>query len=343
MNTVSVVMATYNGAQFLEDQLASLAAQTHLPSELIISDDGSTDETLDVAEAFRASAPFPVRIARNPARLGYADNFLQAAQHATGDFIAFCDQDDVWAAEKLQAAVEGLARAQACLHVHDAQLIDSEGRTIGAFRQGPGKPVVHEPLELAPWGVFYGFSMVFRRDLLRLIDPALRGGHTFEFEGPLSHDLWVYFLASSLGRVVVDDRPLAAYRQHRANQTPHIGSGLRAWLHLCGVPAYPKLRRDEIAKHRAKLMSGLRDTADEEWLRVAADRACQYWLGISSYERERLRIYAPDGLHRIFACLKLAWRGGYRPFRSGGLGWKLFLKDLLFVGLAGDRIKAWAG
>lgn len=343
MNTVSVVMATYNGARFVQEQLESLAAQTHLPSELILSDDGSTDATLAIAEAFRTKAPFPMQIRRNPARLGYAENFLEASKHATGDFIAFCDQDDVWAPEKLQAALDSLTRAQACLYVHDAHLIDEEGRNIGAFRQGPGKPVVHKPLELGPWGVFYGFSMVFRRGLLQLVDPALRGGHTFEFEGPLSHDLWVYFLASSLGRVVVDDRPLAAYRQHRGNQTPHIGSGLRAWLHLCGVPAYPKLRRDEIAKHRAKLMSVLRDTADEGRLRCAAERACQYWLGISKYEHERLRIYRPEGPHRISGCLKLAWRGGYRSFRSGGLGWRLLLKDLLFVGLGRDRIRAWAG
>ena len=94
--TVSVVMATYNGAAFIDEQLRSLAAQTVLPSELVVSDDGSTDGTLVHVERFAEVAPFPVLVLRNTEPLGYGENFLRAARLATGDCIALCDQDDVW-------------------------------------------------------------------------------------------------------------------------------------------------------------------------------------------------------------------------------------------------------
>jgi glycosyltransferase involved in cell wall biosynthesis len=336
---VSVVLATYNGALYLEVQLQSLANQTHRPSELIISDDGSLDATLQIAEAFRRTAPFPVRVVRNETRLGYGGNFLRAARFATSEFVAFCDQDDVWSAEKLAAAIETLGRADAHLYVHAADLIDADGRTIGEFRQG--RRALRAPLELGPWGVFYGFSMVFRRVLLDLVDPALRGPHTFEFESSLSHDLWIYFLANSLGRVFVDDRRLAGYRQHQANQTPHIGAGLRAWLRMSGAPAHPRLRRDEIARHRAALMSDLCGRATDARLRRAAGRAAEYWQAIARYEAERLSFYSDSEPRWVLRCLKLAWQGGYRSHRSGGLGWRLFLKDVLFLAMRRNRVGAW--
>lgn len=341
MGAVSIVLATYNGARFLPEQLASLAAQTLPPRELIISDDGSTDATLAIAGAFRDQAPFPVTIRRNATRLGYGENFLSAAQGASGDYIAFCDQDDVWDPEKLRRAVQELARTGACLYVHAARLIDQDGAPLGEFRQDIAMGRVYEPLELAPWGVLLGFSMVFQRRLLELVDPALRGLHTFDFEGPLSHDLWVYFLATSLGRVVADERALAGYRQHAGNQTPHVGAGVRAWLNRCGAPAHPNLRRDRIAADRARLLADLAKRQPD--LAAVAARAAEHWRRIAACERQRRDFYAPQAGHRLARCLGLASRGGYRAFREGGLGRRLLLKDLLFLGFRGQRIRAWGG
>src|SRR3954469_7980656 len=77
--SVSVALATYNGAPYLAQQLGDLASQSHAPCELIVCDDGSTDDTLAVVRDFAASAPFPVQIHRNPARIGYRQNFIQCA------------------------------------------------------------------------------------------------------------------------------------------------------------------------------------------------------------------------------------------------------------------------
>ena len=72
---ISIAMATYNGAKYIRDQLETLARQSLSPMELVVTDDGSTDETLNIVEAFSAVAPFPVLVFRNATRLGYGTIF----------------------------------------------------------------------------------------------------------------------------------------------------------------------------------------------------------------------------------------------------------------------------
>lgn len=95
MNKISVAMATYNGAAYLEQQLESLANQVLHPGELVVTDDGSSDGTLALIEDFARRAPFPVRLVRNEARLGYRGNFIKTSTICGCELIAFCDQDDV--------------------------------------------------------------------------------------------------------------------------------------------------------------------------------------------------------------------------------------------------------
>jgi glycosyltransferase involved in cell wall biosynthesis len=340
MSTVSVVMATCNGARFIDEQLASLRSQTLLPMELVVSDDCSTDETLEKIESFRLTAPFPVIVRRNAVRLGYGENFLSATKLARGDYVAYCDQDDVWYPAKLQTAVTKLSQSGADLFVHGADLIDEDGNEIGIFSQGISDRRIYKPLQLDPWFVFYGFSMVFSRDLFTIFDIASRGKHTFEFEGLLSHDLWIYFLAMSLGDTLVEPTPLAHYRQHRSNQTPHIPLlRLRAFIVSLGVAAHPKLRRSEIAAQRSALLAELGRSAKELRLRQKALRAASYWGKIAQFESDRLKFYLRAGiLQRTTGCISLIGKGGYRSFRRGGLGLGLLIKDALVGVMRARRI-----
>jgi rhamnosyltransferase len=148
---VSIVMTTFNGQKYIADQLESLVAQTLLPVELIVSDDGSTDDTLSIVRTFSQRAPFTVQIRENPTRLGCSENFLTATRHAIGKYIAFCDQDDVWHPHKLARCIEALQIENALLCAHTAHLIDEASNPIGFFSHGIQTSRVWLPLTLHPW------------------------------------------------------------------------------------------------------------------------------------------------------------------------------------------------
>lgn len=98
----SIVMGTFNGARYIEEQLDSLFRQTVSPAELIISDDGSTDETVSIIKSLAAHAPFPIILTQRGTTLGYARNFSEAALTANREIVLFCDQDDYWDHRKIE-------------------------------------------------------------------------------------------------------------------------------------------------------------------------------------------------------------------------------------------------
>ena len=108
---ISIALCTYNGDPYLSELLESLAGQDFRPCELVVCDDGSTDSTLSILNEFEHVAPFPIRIFNNTENLGVIKNFEKALSLCTGDYIAPCDQDDIWQPEKLERLV---TRLHAC-------------------------------------------------------------------------------------------------------------------------------------------------------------------------------------------------------------------------------------
>lgn len=103
--SISIAMATYNGSRYLEKQLESFTAQSFLPSELVVCDDCSTDNTVDILKNFSLHAPFPVKIIENSKKLGVTSNFSKAVSLCSGAYIALSDQDDYWLPQKLEKQV----------------------------------------------------------------------------------------------------------------------------------------------------------------------------------------------------------------------------------------------
>jgi glycosyltransferase involved in cell wall biosynthesis len=205
-STVSVAMATFNGARYLPEQLASLARQTHLPTELVVSDDGSDDGTLEILESFSRGAPFEVRVLSDQPRLGFAGNFGRALRCCAGDVVFFSDQDDVWHERKIERVYETmLARPHVHLVIHDRLITDgslhgSGVSTLGALRARQGS--VDDYVA--------GSSTALRRALVDLALP-------FPELDRLGHDSWVHLLARALDAVYVLDEPLMQYRRHGTN------------------------------------------------------------------------------------------------------------------------------
>ncbi|WP_337271414.1 glycosyltransferase [Oryzifoliimicrobium ureilyticus] len=214
---VSIVIATYNGAAFIVPQLESILEQSFRPKEIILSDDASTDNTLSLVSSIASKSDIPVKIIRNETPLGFRDNFLHAASHATGDFIAFCDQDDIWERDKLERCAAYFDDRHVSLIVHQALSFDSASGRSWLFSQGIGNTRTRPPLSYDPWMTFFGFSIVFRRELLLLADFEARFKDFIAPAHKIAHDRWIMFLGQMVGETVEIGAPLVRYRQHGAN------------------------------------------------------------------------------------------------------------------------------
>jgi glycosyltransferase involved in cell wall biosynthesis len=211
---VAILMGTHNGARFLPEQFDSLELQTHQNWLLIVSDDGSTDDTVKILKAYQAKWPAGKLIIKEGPKSGFCANFLSLSCDSgiKADYYAFCDQDDVWLPGKLEGAVANISAYQVHRDVTLPYLYC--GRT--AYVASDLKPLGLSPL--------FVFPPSFRNALIQ----SIAGGNTMVFNQRVkdmlervgvvdvpSHDWWVYQLTSAAdGLVYYDKTPQILYRQH---------------------------------------------------------------------------------------------------------------------------------
>jgi glycosyltransferase involved in cell wall biosynthesis len=150
---VSVAMATFNGARFLEAQLGSIAAQTRVPDELVVGDDGSDDRTAELIAEFSRKHRIEVQFTRNEVRLGSTQNFASCLQRCRGDVILLTDQDDVWYPSRVERTLQVLEEHPGAAYVFsDADLIDERGDPLpGRLCRGRLSATRRLALHAAPW------------------------------------------------------------------------------------------------------------------------------------------------------------------------------------------------
>ncbi len=214
--TVSIVLTTYNGERFLPAQLASYLAQTRLPDELVVGDDGSSDNTLALLEDFARRAPFPVRITVNAVNLGPTRNFVEAVLRSTGDVIFLSDQDDIWHEGKIERMMQHMTDHPHCwLATHDAALVDGDGQPLGLTMGGQIDSV---PGGIAARDLVAGCCMAIDARLARLYDPLPRLAQ---------HDAWLAAAAERLGLRAYLPEALIDYRRHGGNVSASFMSDAR--------------------------------------------------------------------------------------------------------------------
>src|SRR6266481_7015240 len=224
---VTILLCTLNGARFLAEQLASLERQTFKNWKLIASDDGCWDRTKSILLAFQKSfEPGKVEIIDGPQRGATANFLFQAcAENLAGEYCAFCDQDDVWDADKLGRAIDALQRTQCgvpALYGSRTRLIDESGSEIGFSPLYHRRPEFRSALVQSIAG---GNTMVFNQKARGLV---MFCGADVDVA---SHDWWLYQVTSACGgQVRYDAHPSVRYRQHAHNV---IGSnmGWTAFMH----------------------------------------------------------------------------------------------------------------
>ncbi|WP_407176488.1 glycosyltransferase [Bradyrhizobium sp. STM 3562] len=327
--TVSVVLATHNGAQYVEEQIKSIAAQTLAPLELIISDDASTDNTLQIIQDVLAQCHFSTKIIRNEKALGFRDNFLKACLLARGDFIAFSDQDDVWRPTKLETCSQFFEDRTVSLIAHAATLIDNASNPIGMFRQGITNTTVKPPLSYDPWDTFWGFSMVFRREIIELVDIQDRIIDYIVPSERLAHDRWVMLLGQMVGATAEIKDPLVGYRQHATNL---FGSQRRKHS------AFDLRRRSEIyidaTSQMLDVVAKMPTDTNESFPLFDKDRCHRFLSSALLQLTRRHTIYesasTSTAFRQIWACLS---QGSYRNVHDGSMRWKSLMRDAKFAAL----------
>lgn len=210
---VIVLMATYNGASFLDEQLASIAAQQSVEVDLLVSDDGSSDTTVAILESWRGRWQGQFGIVSGPQQ-GFSENFrfLALSAQSQADYFAFSDQDDIWDADKLIAAISALGAEPAgrpALYFSRTRLIDAAGQPAGFSPLFTRPPSFRNAIVQSIGG---GNTMVLNRSAFALFAESARRTSF------VTHDWWAYILCSGAGGYVCYD-PVShiGYRQHSAN------------------------------------------------------------------------------------------------------------------------------
>ena len=203
---VSVVMATYNGAEFIRQQMESVLAQSYPVLEVIVVDDCSTDNTIEIVNSFREKHP-GIKVYVNETNLGYIKNFEKGCGLATGSYVALCDQDDYWLPEKI-------SKMQAA--IGDYPLIYSDSVLCNESLEPTGESISAKMncrdfdncLQQAIFCRIYGHATLINNDFLQKVIP---------FSAIIPHDWWLCYTASFYGGIKYLNEPLVYYRQHAGN------------------------------------------------------------------------------------------------------------------------------
>lgn len=314
----TVCLCTRNGGRYLRPLLDSLAQQTSPPSELLVGDDCSTDDTLQILREFSLSAPFPVEVVRNERRLGHVANSEQLLEKAAGSVVLPCDQDDIWAPTKTEALTRALERLPLCgaafcnsafIDADDKALPGSLFETVGLTAALRARLESGNALaDIANRNVVAGHALAIRRSSLPLVLPY----------GPTPYgDWWIALVLAGTTGIAVVEECLVSYRLHGTNS----------------VGLDKKLRFAERAS--ASFSGGLLARAD--LLEATIDRIDQVSPGkLSSTDRLVLQARASHmrsrgtlpakRSRRVAKVFHEAARGRYGQF---GRGWKSVLMDLV--------------
>jgi glycosyltransferase involved in cell wall biosynthesis len=209
--SVSVVMAVYNGRQFLAEQISSVLSQLKLDDELIIVDDASNDDSLEIVRAFAAPN---IRVVLNVTNAGVKQTFQRGLLLARHEIIFLCDQDDVWLPGKRDACVAEFAQdPEVLVVVTDAEIIDGYGNVLLASFVADRGGFNGSALGTLWRNRYLGGAMAIRSSLLSLALPIP--------EGAPMHDMWLGVIGYLCGAVVYLPKVYLRYRRHGANATPY--------------------------------------------------------------------------------------------------------------------------
>lgn len=202
---ISVCMATYNGEKYIREQMNSILEQIGEEDELIISDDLSSDKTVEIIKSYKDKR---IKLYIHEDNHGFVRNFENALVHANGDVIFLSDQDDIWMPDKVKVTIAALDNCD--FTVSDCITINENEQVISQSR------IKDYHIKTGFWRLmiktrYLGCCMAFRRNVLDAALPFPNNAYLME------HDLWLASVAECYFKTSLIEKPLIKYRRHGGN------------------------------------------------------------------------------------------------------------------------------
>lgn len=248
MEKISVVMCSYNGGKYIREQLDSILSQTYPLYEIIIQDDGSTDDTCEIIEEYQAKYSI-IKLIRNERNLGFNLNFLDAITKATGDFIATSDQDDIWEPVKIERLLNCLETRGGQVSFGRSDSFNDKGERVRFFDERTPNYSV-ERLILA--NIAPGHNMLIRKEFIKNLSVP-----QFQIYYKWFWDEYIAVVAAAREELVFCNEYLVHYRRHADQATGASSTTLRPKMNLLAAVAdtavkYFKRRDEMLACYSAK-------------------------------------------------------------------------------------------
>lgn len=250
MEPITILMSTYNGENFLRQQLESIFLQKNVDMRLVVRDDGSRDSTLSILREYERKNPDRIKILKGE-NIGWKKSFRSLVDYASANcptckYFAFADQDDIWLPEKLERAVNAIKNYDGTPALYYSNLY--------FYKDGVNRGLIHESAEPATFknclarNYATGCTILFNTELL---DYLSHGEPSIE----IPHDYWAYMVAVLCGIVVYDSHSYILYRQHDANQIGSKHGLIDVWKARFKRFSQPELKniREKTAKELLRL------------------------------------------------------------------------------------------
>lgn len=223
--TCAVVLATYNGSKYIKEQLESLIFQTRKPDYILISDDNSNDNTIEICDSVLRNKGIKYEIIKNHKSLGVTKNFINASRMTYQDIIFFCDQDDIWKLSKIEKVMRVFEAHEDCKEViTDAYIwFKNKKRSNLLFQRLDYIPVSSSEgkIKLSSFwnteiekNIAVGMCMAITSDVIKYeVDNKIYNTNKLI----MYHDSYYTLIAGATGNIYYVNEPLAFYRQHNNN------------------------------------------------------------------------------------------------------------------------------
>ncbi|MEA5458790.1 glycosyltransferase family 2 protein [Arcicella sp. LKC2W] len=320
ISTISIALCTHNGGKFIGEQLRSIQEQSLKPNEIIVCDDNSSDETVEIIKQF--SEVLPIKFYQNIPALGTVKNFEYAISICKGDFIFLCDQDDYWLPNKIEKLVNYLeTHPTQDVVFSNAAIVDENLQSLNLTMW---EKIRFEDEEISLWEKGKALELLLISNRVTGCTVAIRKSFAKKaipfpthIHPDFIHDGWIALLASLTNQIGFINEPLVLYRQHD-NQQVGIVEKEREKVHVSSRISRPRQEKLKPFLEKELLYTNLLNHVHQNYPELknrtkALQTIAEHYQVRGNLEENRWK--------RLFPILRNFYRGNYHRYQHLGSDW----------------------